>query len=428
MKGLRTYLILLVALIYFLGQYLYNADIVENYAYLGFEIINFDLLNFLVLLSVSCYVPLNISKPSDAFCIFYFIVILSCLTFTQPLVNYNFSVKIQYMLFLIFPFLFMIFVARLKSKVIGIHIDFGLRQFNLLIYLLLIICFAVLLNYGLKSGGFGFESLYERRLEGRILSGRLTGYLIGFACNTMLAYFSFKSGMNGDKISLFISIAIILLSFYSLGLKSPVVTLIIFWFIGFMLHKNFNLSIALTQGTLVLILVSFIELYFNEISLVNLFTIRRIFVVQAEVTQFYFDAFILSSFVEKSVGINLPGNYTDLTYYIGDRYLDNTLTNANTNTFFYFLTKYGILGYIVCNIVVCFFLKYLDQYYSLVNGSYLILAASVFSYLITEQAFTVTLVSSGVGLFSILTILLYDSFRVKLHKHEPFIEKNDLSS
>jgi hypothetical protein len=416
MKRLRLYFIFLVVLIYFLGQYLYNIDIVANYSYLGFEKINFKIVNFLYLILISFFVPLSISKPSDSLLIFYFLVILSCLIFTQPLVNSDLLIKTIYISFIVFPFFFMIFLSNFNFKFIPLAFNLSLKQFNFIIYFLLIISFGVLSNYGLKNGGFGFENLYERRIEGRILSGRFTGYLVGFVSNILLAYFSFNFGIKKQKLYLLISISIVLLAYYTLGMKSSIMTLLLFWFIGFSYNKKINFSIVLTIGILILVSLSLVEHYINGISLINLFTIRRIFVVQAEVTQFYFDLFLnYSSFKEKLIGVNIPSNYSDLTYYIGEKYLGNQLTNANTNTFIYFLTKFGILGYLACTITVSFLIKYFDQYYSVIRGSYLILSASVFSYLITEQSFTVTLVSSGLGIFSLLTILFYDGYRHKLN-------------
>ena len=95
MKSERILFVLLVSLTYFVGQYLYNIDIVENYSYQGFEEIKFGIINFVALLLASFFAPINITKPSDSFLIFYFLVILSCLIFTQPLVNDDIYAKVE---------------------------------------------------------------------------------------------------------------------------------------------------------------------------------------------------------------------------------------------------------------------------------------------------------------------------------------------
>lgn len=414
MKRIRLFFVLIVALVYFVGQYLYNIDIVENYAYQDFEEIGFGLINFITLLFVSFFIPINISKPSDAFLIFYFLVILSCLIFTQPLVNYDFYIKIKYIIFIIFPLFFTIFVTKFNVKFIPLPFNINLKQFNNLILILLIISFAFLLNYALKYGGFSFDKLYERRLEGRTQSSRLTSYVIGFVSNVLLAYCSFNFGLKKEKKYLIVSILIVLLGFYTLGMKSPALTFLLFSYIGFSYFNKSNFSLKLIFGILILTILSILENLYNGVSLINLFTIRRILVVQAEITQFYFSFFSsFSSTLEVFIGGKIPEQYSDLTYYIGDKYLNSEVTNANTNTFIFFLTKFGILGYAICNIFVSFLLRYFDKYYFRTNGPYLILAAAVFSYLINEQSFTVTLATSGVGIFTILIILLYDGYREK---------------
>ena len=246
MKLIRLYFIIIIVLIYFLGQYLYNVDIVENYGYLGYEKINFEIVNFLFLIIVSFFVPVSISKPSDSFLIFYFIVILSCLTFTQPLVNNIFSIKIKYIFFIISPFFYLIFITKFNNKIIPLPFNLSVKQFNNFMTLLLIISVGVMTNYALKSGGFGFENLYERRIEGRSLNGKFTAYVIGFVSNILLAYSSFNFGINKKKKYLIISILIVLLAFYSLGMKSPVLTLLLFWYIGFSYSRKIKFSLILT--------------------------------------------------------------------------------------------------------------------------------------------------------------------------------------
>ena len=92
-------------------------------------------------------------------------------------------------------------------------------------------------------------------------------------------------------------------------------------------------------------------------------------------------------------------SYSDVTYYIGSEYIGNYETNANTNTFLYFLLKFGIIGYLINVIVVSGILFFLDSIY-LKNKSYIVLFTGIFfSILICESSFTTTLFTSGLLIF-----------------------------
>ena len=80
-------------------------------------------------------------------------------------------------------------------------------------------------------------------------------------------------------------------------------------------------------------------------------------------------------------------------------------SNANTNAFFYQFAARGLIGYIYALIWVPLILVVFDRLYrSSRNPSYLFLGF-LYGLLVIEQAYTVALVSSGVGVLFVLISL-----------------------
>jgi len=102
--------------------------------------------------------------------------------------------------------------------------------------------------------------------------------------------------------------------------------------------------------------------------------------------------------------IGIPEQSFQVTYYIGEKYLGNSSSNANTNAFLYAFSASGLLGYFFSILFVSTFLFGLDRLYrSTQNPSYLLIGF-VYGSLVTEQAFSTAMVTSGVGLLFSLTI------------------------
>jgi len=136
--------------------------------------------------------------------------------------------------------------------------------------------------------------------------------------------------------------------------------------------------------------------------------------VQAEVQGYYLDFLMVDTPPFWNFFSGVHDQSFSATYYIGNTYLGNPDSNANTNAFLYAIVANGILGYAVATVFVASFLVLLDRLYRATQNPGYILIGFIYGYLLTEQAFSTSMVSSGVGLIFILTVL---------EKYEPYTKR-----
>jgi hypothetical protein len=103
--------------------------------------------------------------------------------------------------------------------------------------------------------------------------------------------------------------------------------------------------------------------------------------------------------------IGIPDQSFQVTYYVGEKYFGNSSSNVNTNAFLYAFSANGFLGYFFSVIFVSTFLVGLDRLYRSTQNPTSLLIGFVYGALVTEQAFSTAMVSSGVGLLFLLTLL-----------------------
>ncbi|MGI2027324.1 hypothetical protein, partial [Endozoicomonas acroporae] len=128
----------------------------------------------------------------------------------------------------------------------------------------------------------------------------------------------------------------------------------------------------------------------------------------------YFD-FITSSYpmdwnLLTGIRINDP-----VVFVVGEQFLEMPGLNANTNTFIYSLAGGGIIQYFKSMITVALVFGFLDMRYESSRNPMLIFVGFLYAILITEQAATTALVSSGVALLLIFTSLAEEGAENKAH-------------
>ena len=103
--------------------------------------------------------------------------------------------------------------------------------------------------------------------------------------------------------------------------------------------------------------------------------------------------------------IGIPDKSFQATYFVGEKYFGNQDANANTNAFLYAFAANGFLGYIFSIHFVSAFLVSLDRLYRSTKNPTYLLIGFIYGALVTEQSFSTAMVSSGVGLLFLLTLL-----------------------
>jgi hypothetical protein len=260
------------------------------------------------------------------------------------------------------------------------------------------------------SVGFDIITSPERRLEGRELytAGSLIAYALGMCMNGIAPYLAFKGVINGRRLLFLTALGSVIFFYWLLGVKAPVMYVLMGYLVGLLVRRN-NLPLLIKYYILIIIGLYFIVLIewslFDNYSIVADFGFRRLFPVQAEVQGYYLDFLMSDAPSAWSWLIGIPDQSFQITYYIGEKYFGNTSSNVNTNAFLYAFSENGLLGYFFSILFISTFLVGLDRLYrSTLNPTYLLLGF-VYGALVTEQSFSTAMVSSGVGLLFLLTLV-----------------------
>lgn len=299
--------------------------------------------------------------------------------------------------------MFQYFFPRVKWR--------GAISSNIVDKLFLGILFAAIgYSYVNSPSGAGFDILtsYDRRLEGREIytAGSLIAYALAMSMNGFAPYLAFRGAINRQNSLISIAFGAAVFFYWLLGVKAPIAYVVLGYFVGYLTRINclrhfakyFLIGII---GLYFLVLIEWV--LFNDYSVIADYGFRRLFPVQAEIQGYYLDFLMINtpSFWNFLSGVH--DQSFSATYYVGDNYIGNSESNVNTNAFLYGFVANGILGYLAATFFVSIFLALLDRLYKSTHNPTYILIGFVYGYLVTEQAYSTAMVSSGVGLLFLLT-------------------------
>jgi hypothetical protein len=132
--------------------------------------------------------------------------------------------------------------------------------------------------------------------------------------------------------------------------------------------------------------------------------VRRISVIQPQIQAYYFDLWSNSGLLQMLLGVDNSG-YSDLSYLVGATYFQNAGDNANVNAFTYALTGSGLIGYVLAMLAVTLVFSVMDSFFRKTRRPEFFGIAAIFAILISEQAYTTSLLSSGIALCLVLVML-----------------------
>lgn len=411
LKQRLTFYIYISILSFFL-IYVYNNDIINFYGYLGYNPISSNFQNWLLipffLFIVIIHFPLNISRPSDFFKLFYLIIVLfSNALFSSGFDDISFLQTILLFFLLYIPILILDISKKYTYKIDYIKL---FSEKNILIQVVVFSIFIGLIIFQ-NSKGFGsfdFISSYDRRFLARGIfpDGSLMAYLSSALFNSLIPFLAFFSAYKKNFLLLFVTLFFMVMSYWSVGLKSLFVYVFVFYFLGYLVRKDRVNSIPrfLILGLILILIISFFEYIFFDFSYTSQFLVRRIFIVAAHLQTLYHNAIINLDLYNFLTGIDITSQYSDVTYFIGTDYLNNEMINANTNTYLYYFLKLGFIGYLLNIIFITSFYISLDSLYKRSKNPIIIFVSCLFAILICEKSFTASLISSGLFLFVILTV------------------------
>jgi len=386
----------------------YNLQLAETNEYMGYRTfsINFPYLISLVLavIFIGMLIPSEIKKPSDFFTFLYGIFVLVPYMTLYPIRYPTGGLDLIIFFFaLAGPFC----IVRIVG-VIAPAVRFPrLIPVKILIFLLALLClvgvFFALLNAPVSSG-FNLETTYDRRLEGRDIFPIRSplAYLSAAIVNGFAPFLAFIAGWQRRTWLLAFSFFCGFAFFYILGLKAPILLIAVASVIGYLartgrIHKMTKIVYILLFSTFIFFLLEFV---FFGYSFVGDYFIRRALSVPPWVISAYFE-FMNSSSWSLLLGVSSDES---ITFIVGEEFLGFPGLNANTNSFIHQLAAGGIPMYaLTILLVTCVFLL-LDATYECRRNPALQYIGFSFAILLTEQAATTALVSSGIGALVIFVV------------------------
>lgn len=396
---------------------IYQMCLADLYAYEGMVRININ-LDFWIIFAFSMLLilltfPSRIDRPSDFFLFFYILISVLWSTVLWHVTGFvDNDEQIIFFIILICP---VFFVLILRSSIRNILYDFitpvRLSSSSLLPYVLvaalLIGAAAALTTIG--GGSFNWEGIYARRLAGReAFAGQvLAGYATNMATNGVLPILGFVAGYRRSPLLLGIAVAFVGLMFFLLGLKAPAVNFAALAGLGFCFRysglRRYIVPITLTTVLAVYIVALFAFTLQQDAFLAD-YLVRRISMGQPQVQSYYFDYWINRD----TADVLLAGaqqTFSDTTFAIGYLYLNNPESNADTNAFIYALANTGLIAYGAAILAVATILGIIDIMEEKSGRPEFFAIAALFSILLSEQAWTTVLLTSGVALCLALVML-----------------------
>ena len=399
----------------------YDFQIAEANTYAGMQSWEMTIANWICLSIIVPTIAVVISRlkgnPSDFFLIFYsFIPVFSFYSLISTSGKISDDLLLSSFVIILFPLLALLVVKNFMPKIKWRgFISAKIIDQALLGILFLVVSYSYF-NSPL-SAGFDIDSSYERRLEGRdiYIAGSLIAYALAMCLNGLAPYLAFRSAFTRKNSLITISLCATIFFYWLLGVKAPFFYVTIAYVVGYLMRikkikyfsKYFILGIILLY-----IIVSIEWLFFDGYSLIADYGFRRLFPVQAEVQGFYLDFLLVNTPSFWNFLIGVSDQSFAATYYIGINYLGNPDSNVNTNAFLYAFMANGFLGYLFATLFISIFLVVLDRLYQSTKNPTYILIGFVYGYLLSEQAFTTAMVSSGVGLLFLLTLFEKNDIRI----------------
>jgi len=392
----------------------YDFQLAEANAYAGMQPWEMTFAGWVILviaLPLMAFMATRIKgNPSDFFVIFYSAIpVISFFALTSASGKIKNSILLPSLLIIFFPLLTLWAIQYLIPKIKWR----GFVPSIIIERVLFGILFSVIIFSYVNSpasAGFDIIASSDRRLEGRELytAGSLIAYALAMCMNGFAPYLAFKGAINGRRLIFLTVFGSVIFFYWLLGVKAPIMYVLMGYSVGLLVRRN-NLPYLIKYFILIIIGLYFIVLVewslFDNYSVVADFGFRRLFPVQAQVQGYYLDFLMSDPPSAWSWLIGIPDQSFQVTYYVGEKYFGNSSSNVNTNAFLYAFSANGFIGYLFSILFVSTFLVGLDRFYRSTQNPTYLLIGFVYGALVTEQAFSTAIVSSGVGLLFLLTLL-----------------------
>ena len=401
----RAKVFVVLCLIAIMLLYLYICVIQPENKYLGmqpymFGSDNFIILIFGLLISTIAFPRVigEVPLPSDFFRLIYIIMVLFPNIVLWQITGFiTLLGEIGLVSILALPLFFVIIASYLTNKknikTKRVYFFGGRKYF--FIGIVVFICIPTILFYGHQLFSLSFVDSYTRRIEARAIffTGSLQGYILSVSINGIAPMLGFMASKYRRWELLALAIILSFIGYAIIGVKASLQYVFILMLSGYFLNKisSKKFFYFILIGILILFILASINLLvFDNVVLIDIL-IRRAFAVPAQLQACYYDYIFNLNHFSWFASSSEPISFT-----VGYFYTHDINTNANTNTFLYFLGQYGFGGYIINILLICLFFTTLDSLYKQFLDSGFIGVSIICSLLVIEQSFTTVLVSSGI--------------------------------
>ena len=392
----------------------YDFQLAEANAYAGmqpWEMTSAGWVLLAIALPLIALMALRIKgDPSDFFVIFYSAIpVISFLTLTSTSGKINNAILLPSLFIIVFPLFVILIIQYLLPQFKWRGVVRSIIIERVLLGLLFAVIMFTYIN-ATASAGFDIAASYERRFEGRELytAGSVIAYALVMCMNGFAPYLAFRGAVNGRRLLALTAFGAVVFFYWLLGVKAPIIYVLLSYLLGLSAKKGW-LPYFVKYFLIGIIGLYFLVLaewwLFDDYSIIADYGFRRLFPVQAEVQGFYLDFLMGDTPANWNWFFGVLDQSFQATYYIGEKYMGNSIINVNTNAFLYAFVANGLLGYFFAVFFISIILVAFDRLYrSTRNPSYLLLGF-IYGLLVIEQAFSTAMISSGVGLLFLLTLL-----------------------
>lgn len=303
-------------------------------------------------------------------------------------------------------------LARVLVRLpVRVRVGVGLPATYLVPTLVGLLLMAMALGYRAAGadGSFDFEEAFLRRLSGRdsFAGNVLAAYLMQMSMNGLAPFLAFLGAYRRSFLGLALAFSFAIFSFWLLASKAPFLNVAVLAFLGHLVRQGqvTRFTLWIMRGLTAVMLLAVIELLAFDISLLAEFGVRRVILVSSTIQVYFLDAMAQQGWSSMLLGGLEVAGYSSPEFFVGANYMGNELTNANTNAYLHQAALGGAPGYLLVVGLTALFMLVLDMMYMRGRHAEGFALSAMIGILLIEQGFMTAMVSSGVALCLLLSLV-----------------------
>jgi len=406
----KIQIVFLATLSVFMVWYLGTYQIIEMNHYMGMKELTSSLSLFILFIyAIAILIVFFMSHQSSPQGIF--IGVLIFYSFIWFFAFHSVSGYTDVKLVFYGGLIFLLSVLSLLFSEKYLKINYGMATFRnslfnirveLVITALLIL--VAILMYKKLGISFSFIDSYDRRMIAREEIHGFLAYLSGMSLNGLAPLLAFLAIYNHRYLYLIIALVFVFLGFGFIGTKAPIGLVVMMSLLAFYLARGGkNILLLLVLAMTSLIFLALVEYLLFDYSWISDIYIRRALLVVPQIQMYFLDLMFGESFNSFSLLTGLV-NDKQVTYVIGEVYMGNPETNANTISFFKVMAQKGVLGYLFNIIFLVIFFSFMAHMLKHSKHGVWLAISTLYSVILLEQSYSTAFITSGIALCSALLV------------------------